>query len=123
MRREIPIFRQISLDVGRSARELQVFWAATELLDLIDPRPLTLTALESLVLKQQREVGGRDATGLSRSTIAHALVQLEAAGYLIHSDEGYRIPLSRAAERVVADLPRETRRRPSRPVGVVSEVL
>ncbi len=130
MRHEIPIFRQISLDLERSARELQVWWAATELLDLVEPRVMTLTALETHLMRQQRELRGKDAERTSRSTIAHALSKLEQAGYLCREvgddqRERFRIPLSRrpAATEPLGD-PAEARPRArQRAAGVVSEAI
>lgn len=100
MRAEIPIFRQIKFDVMLSAREQMVFWAAVELLDLVEERHMTLTALEHALLRLQRESNGPKVGPISRSTISGALTSLEVAGYLCRdvADDGrslFRVPLSR----------------------------
>lgn len=128
--REIPIFRQISLDLERSGRELQIWSAAVELLDLVEPRVMTITALETHLLRQQQGIHGKAAGSISRSTIAHALTRLEQAGYLYREvgddqRERFRIPLSRrpSAVETPADVVETRPRARQRLTGVVSEAI
>ena len=130
MRAEIPIFRQISLDAERTPRELHVFWAAVELLDLVDERPMTLTALETTLYRLFASAGSTVETRPSRSTISVALNQLEEAGYLCRREDRdgramWRVPLSRCPRDAASVSPAKSSRSGTRktPSGVVSELF
>lgn len=104
MRDSIPVFRQIQSDPARSARELQVFWAAVELLDVHDWRALSVAMLESQLLLNQRSAQHERPKETARSTIALAQKNLVESGYLCKETtsegaERYRVPLSRVRPR------------------------
>lgn len=85
---ELPIYRQILADTSLSPRDLQVWRAAVEYLDVSEARPL-----KHLVLEQHLRI--------NRSTVYRSLDRLVAAGYLhrIRGRSGerdrLRVPLSR----------------------------
>lgn len=126
MKTEIPIFRQIKFDTDRSGRELQVFWASCELLDLVEARPLPFVALEKVLKQQQRDA--ITPIVVSKSTISTSLTRLEEAGYLVRTvDDGrvlWRVPLSRVPRDVATVAASDARRRRSvGSIGVVSEAI
>ncbi len=130
MQTEIPIFRQIRFDLGRSAREQMVFWAAVELLDLVEMRQMTLTALEHELLRLQRDARVKKPGIISRSTISEALSSLETAGYLCRevAEDGrslWRVPLSRRANAIDTALEASDTKAKAklRAAGVVSEAF
>lgn len=127
MRVEIPIFRQITLDWQRSARELQVFWAVVELLDIVTIRPISIAQIEKELQRQQREQPGGVPEKTPRSTISHALAGLQEAGYLVagvdeRGREGLRVPLSRVPHSAAASTP-AARRGSTTVGGVISEAF
>lgn len=84
---EIPIFRQILNDTKLAPRELQVFRAAIEYLDVVDWRELKLQVLEHHL-------------DLDKAAVSRALGALVDAGYLCRQRQlagraMYRVPLSR----------------------------
>jgi hypothetical protein len=88
---ELPIFRQIRTDAALLPRDLQVWCAAIDYLDVVEPREMKHVLLERHFKDE-----------LDRSTIGRALNSLVQQGYLCRSDgeKGraalYRVPLSRA---------------------------
>jgi hypothetical protein len=87
MQFEIPIFRQILSDTKVSQRELQVFRAAIEYLDVVEARVLKL-----LVIEQHLD--------LDRAAVSRALTSLVEQGYLCRTAQHggpalLRVPLSR----------------------------
>lgn len=88
MQIEVPIFRQILADVQLNPRELQVWRAAIEYLDLVEFRDLKVAVIENHL-------------SLDRSTAWRALNALVHHGYLCREDgdkggsSRFRVPLSR----------------------------
>ena len=88
MQIELPIFRQILRNTSLSERELQVFRAAIEYLDVVEYRELKLLVIEQHL-------------ALDKSAVSRALRSLVHEGYLCRAGgragatAQYRVPLSR----------------------------